>query len=167
MNNRRHTWHYSFGIFRKCLFMRKYLLLLSLIILILSSCSKNYEDRLVGQWKLNETYRQRIFDRDHFQTGYENGVFTFNENGTASYTSTSDTLKGYWSADRYSRSSYNNGDQQTQTYRHLRLNLIDFPRNKFIDWDFDDFSFRNDFDRIKALQFSLSSDIIYEFVRNR
>jgi hypothetical protein len=147
--------------------MKKNLLFFSLIVLVLSSCTKNYEDRLVGQWKLNSSYRQRIFDRDHFQTGYESGVFTFNENGTASYTSTSDTLNGYWSADRYSRSFYNNGDNQTQTYKHLRLNLIDFTRNKFLDLDFDDFSFRNDFDRIKAVQFSLSSDIIYEFVRNR
>ena len=147
--------------------MRKHLLRFSLIGLFFSSCSKTYEDRLVGQWKLNSSYRQRLFDRDHFQTGYESGVFTFNENGTAVYASTTDTLNGYWNADRYSRSFYNNGDQQTQTYRHLRLNLIDFPRNKFLDWDFDDFSFRNDFDRIKAVQFSLSSDIFYEFVRNR
>ncbi len=147
--------------------MRKHLLHFILIILFFSSCSKTYEDRLVGQWKLNSSYRQRLFDRDHFQTGYESGVFTFNENGTAVYTSTTDTLNGYWNADRYTQSYYNNGDWQDQTYRHLRLNLIDFTRNKFINWDFDDFSFRNDFDRIKAVQFSLSSDIIYEFVRNR
>lgn len=144
--------------------MRKQLLLISFVILIFSSCSKTYEDRLVGQWKLNTSYRQRLFDRDYFQTGYESGVFTFNENGMAVYTSTTDTLNGYWSADSYSQSYYNNGE--SQTYRHLRLNLIDFTRNKFLDWDFDDFSFRNDFDRIRALQFSLSSDIIYEFVRN-
>jgi hypothetical protein len=146
--------------------MRKHLLPISLIILFFSSCSKTLEDRLVGNWKLNSSYRQRIFDKDYFQTGYESGVFTFNENGTAIYASTTDTLKGYWNTERYSSSYYNNGQSQTQNYRQLRLNLIDFPRNKFIEWEFDDFTFRNDFDRIRARQFSLSSDIIYEFVRN-
>ena len=136
------------------------------IILLFSSCSKTFEDRLVGKWKLNTSYRQRLFDRDHFQTGYESGVFTLNENGTASYTSATDTLNGYWNADKYSQPYYNNGDYQSQTYRHLHLNMIDFSRNKFIDWDFDDFTFQNDFDRIKARQFSLNTDIIYEFVRN-
>ena len=155
--------HYYFGIFRKCLFMRKHLLFFSFVILFFSSCSKTYEDRLIGQWRLNESYRQRLFDKDHFQTGYESGVFTLNENGTAVYTSTTDTLKGYWNADRYN--NYRNGDNQS--YKHLQLNLINFNQNKFINWSFDDFSFRNDFDRIKAIQFSLSSDIIYEFVRNK
>lgn len=147
--------------------MRKHLLPLSLVILFFSSCAKTFEDRLVGNWKLNSSYRQRIFDKDYFQTGYESGVFTLNENGTAVYASTTDTLKGYWNAERYSNSYYNNGQPETQSYRRLRLNLIDFPRNKFIDWQFDDFTFRNDFDRIRARQFSLSSDIIYEFVRNQ
>jgi hypothetical protein len=146
------------------LFMKKNLLFLFPIIFIFSACSKTLEDRLIGQWRLNESYRQRIFDRDHFQTGYETGVFTLNENGTAMYTSTTDTLKGYWNADRYS--GYNNNGN-SETLRHLQLNLVNFNQNKFINWSFDDFNFRNNFDRIKAVQYSLSSDIIYEFVRNK
>ena len=143
--------------------MKKHLLFLSLVILFFSSCSKTYEDRLIGQWRLNESYRQRVLDKDHFQTGFESGVFTLNENGTAVYTSAVDTLNGYWNADRYS--NYSNGE--SHSYRHLQLNLVNFNRNKFINWSFDDFGFRNNYDRIKAVQFSLSSDIVYEFVKNR
>jgi len=145
--------------------MIKHLLPAIIIVFTLASCSKIYEDRLMGKWKLNETYRQRLFDKDYFQTGFESGVFSFNENGTATYISNTDTLNGYWSADKYV-DYYNNGNDGNQTYKYLKLHLIDFVRSKFIDWEFDDFNFRNDYDRIKARQFSLGSEIIYEFVRN-
>jgi len=144
--------------------MRIHLLPLTIILVIFSSCSKTYEDRLIGKWKLNESYRQRLFDKDYFQTGFESGTFTLNENGTATYTSTADTLNGYWNADKYY--DYNsNGD--SRTYRHLQLNLVNFAQNKFINWSFDHFDFRDSHDRIKARQYSLSSDIIYEFERSR
>lgn len=141
--------------------MRKHLLPLTITILFFSSCSKTYEDHLIGKWRLNDSYRQRLFDRDGFQTGYESGVFILNENGTATYTSTTDTLNGYWNADRYT--SYY--DDESRTYRHLQLNLVNFTQNKFINWSFDDFKYKDSRDRIKATQFSLSSEIIYEFVR--
>ena len=38
------------------------------------------------------------FDKDHFQTVFESGVFTLNANGTAVYTSAVETLNGYWNA---------------------------------------------------------------------
>lgn len=148
--------------------MRKHLLLPCLLfILFLSACTKSVEDRLVGSWRLHESYRKVFFGRDHFQTGYEDGVFTFMENGSATYTSSTDTLNGNWRADNYNSSYYNNGTSQweSRSMRYLRLTLRNYLQNKSIDWEFDDFSFRNGWRTIKAEQYSLSNDRVYEFVR--
>ena len=56
--------------------MKKALLLATVIAFITAACSKRIEDRLVGSWKLRSSYKQKTFDRDHFSTGYEEGVFT-------------------------------------------------------------------------------------------
>lgn len=146
--------------------MRKHLLYLLPVFAILSSCSKSIEDRLIGSWKVDQAYRKVFLGRDYFQTGYEDGVFTFSENGDASYVSPTDTLTGSWRADRYSSGYYNSsGNWESQSMRHLRINLVNFVRNKVLNWEFDDFNFRNTWQRIKADQFSLSNDRVYEFVR--
>lgn len=138
-----------------------------LLSLVLFSCSKSYEDRLIGSWKLEDAYRKVFLGRDHFTTGYEDGVFTFLENGNATYTSISDTLRGYWRADNYNHSYYNNGTGQwdSRYMRYLRLHLVNFAQNNFLEWEFDDFSFKNGHRTIKAEQYSLSNDRVYEFVR--
>jgi hypothetical protein len=143
------------------------LLLFTALSLLLLSCSKSYEDRLIGNWKLDDAYRKVFLGRDHFTTGYESGVFTFFENGNASYISPSDTLNGYWRSDDYTHSYYNNGTGQwdSRYMRYLRLHLANFPQNRFLDWEFDDFSFKNGHRTIKAEQYSLSNDRVYEFVR--
>jgi hypothetical protein len=148
--------------------MRKNLLLASaLLFLFFSSCSKSIEDRLIGNWRLDESYRKTFFGRDHFLTGYEDGIFTFYENGNAAYISSTDTLNGYWRADNYTNNYYNNtsGQYESRGMRYLRLNLRNFLQNKFIDWQFDDFNFRKGWSEIKAEQYSLSNDRVYEFVR--
>jgi hypothetical protein len=148
--------------------MKKNLLYLSLCIILFSSCGKTLEDRLIGDWKLTGGYRQRAFDRDYFTTGYESGVFSFNENGTAVYKDAFDTLYGYWNADRYTGSFYNhdNGRWDDRTYRYLKINLVNFNRNKYINWEFDDFIFKNNRRRIKATQYSFSTDRVFEFVQD-
>lgn len=148
--------------------MRKYLPVAAILpLLFFTSCSKTIEDRIAGKWKLTGAYKQRFFDRDYFQTGYENGVFTLLENGNASYISPSDTLNGTWSADRYNNYYYNagSGQYESRSMRYLHIYLVNFPRNKFLNWEFDDFHFKNNWDRIKAEQYSLSNDRIYEFAR--
>jgi len=147
--------------------MRKSLLLLMLAApFIFSSCSKSLEDRLVGSWQLQTAWRQQFLGRDYFTTGYESGIFTFKDNGEASYVSATDTLTGYWRSDRYSNSYYNsNGDWETRSMKYLRLSLVNFQQNKRLEWDFDDFNFRNGWKTIRAEQYSLSNDRIYEFDR--
>lgn len=148
--------------------MNKHLLLLFLFTAtILLSCSKNMEDRLIGSWELRQAWRQELFGRDYFQTGYENGVFTFSENGDATYIGNGDTLTGFWRADRYTRTNYNNGsgEYETRGGKYLRISLANVLRNIRLEWDFDDFRFRDNWQEIRAEQFSLSNDRIYEFQR--
>jgi len=146
--------------------MKKNILLpVTAIILFLSSCTKNIEDRLTGSWKLVASYRQRTFGRDHFTTGYEDGVFTLNENGSARYTSSTDTLTGNWYSDRYTNTYYNGNDYESKSMKYLRIQLVNFQRNEFLDWEFDDFIFRNNWRQIKADQYTLGSDRVYEFQR--
>ncbi|MBL7746109.1 MAG: hypothetical protein JNM19_01670 [Chitinophagaceae bacterium] len=146
---------------------RNLLLPLLIATLFISSCSKNFEDRLIGSWRLDDAYRRVFLGRDHFETGYESGVFTLFENGDASYVSSTDTLNGYWRSDRYNNNYYNGGTGQweNRSLKYLRLYLRNFTQNKFIDWEFDDFNFRNNWREIRAEQYSLGGDRVYEFVR--
>ena len=140
--------------------MKKHLLLSIIITSFFYGCSKRIEDRIVGSWKLRSSYKQKPFDRDHFTTGYESGIFTFNDNGTATYTSSTDTLTGNWHAD-----SYNSGGTDGNQMRHLRIELVNFIQNRFLFWEFDDFNFRNSWQTIRAEEFSLSYTRVYEFGR--
>lgn len=148
--------------------MRQHLLLpLAILSIVITSCSKSLEDRIVGNWKIDDAYKKVFLGRDHFETGYENGVFTFYENGDATYTSSTDTLTGYYRTGRYSNDYYNSGSGQWETrgMKYLRLNLKNYPRNQSLEWEFDDFSFKNGWQMIKAEQYSLSNERVYEFVR--
>jgi hypothetical protein len=147
--------------------MRRNLLLLLPVVLFIGSCSKSLEDRLVGNWRLDNSYKRVFLGRDYFQTGYENGIFTFYENGDAAYISATDTMNGTWRADNYSNNYYNydSGNWENRGMRYLRIKLFNFTRNRFIDWEFDNFSFKSGWQKIKAEQYSLSNDRVYEFVR--
>jgi len=148
--------------------MRKYLLLpLVAFSLLLSSCSKSLEDRLIGSWQLKSAWRKVFLGRDYFQTGYENGTFTFLDNGNATYTSNTDTLTGFWRSDRYSNSYFNNssGQWETRSMKYLRISLVNFQQNRRLEWEFDDFSFRDNWHEIRAEQYSLSNDRVYDFER--
>ena len=146
--------------------MSRTLLLLSIAILLFS-CGRRLEDRLIGDWKLDESYRKGLFSRDHFQTGYEEGRFTFFESGSAAYVSNTDTLSGYWKSDFYSRPQYDaaDDDYDRKILKRLEIYLADFNRNQIIHWRFDDFDFKDGRRRIKAVEFSLGRDRYYEFIK--
>lgn len=146
--------------------MKRNLLLLLLFSTLFISCRRQVEDRLFGQWKLDQSFRRDFLDRDYFTTGYEDGVFTFNESGTASYTSATDTLTGYWEADFYNRGYYDgNGDWQNQRQKYLRIYLVNFQANQVFNLNLDEFNFRNNWKCIRGTQYSYGRDRIYEFVR--
>jgi hypothetical protein len=143
--------------------MTKTLLLLISVSYILSSCSKRIEDRLIGEWKLDGAYKKELFGRDYFQTGYEDGIFTFFESGTATYTSPQHNLSGYWRSDFHSR--YDAANDKIEILKYLEIYLADFSRNTIINWRFDDFNFRNNWKCIRAQEYWLGRDRFYEFVK--
>lgn len=143
--------------------MTKTLLLIISTTFILSSCSKRIEDRLIGEWKLDGAYKKELFGRDYFQTGYEDGVFTFFESGTATYTSPQQNLSGYWRSDFWNR--YDAANDKTEILKYLEIYLADFSRNTIINWRFDDFNFRNNWKCIRAQKYWLGRDRFYEFVK--
>jgi hypothetical protein len=148
--------------------MRNYTLLFVIISFFLfSSCSKDIDDRIIGSWQLENAWKQKLFNRDYFQTGYENGIFTFSENGNATYIDGSDTLTGYWRSDRQNRRYYNSGsgEWETRYMWYLHISLVNFQQNKRLEWEFDDFHFRNDWRTIRAEQYWYSNDRVYEFRR--
>ena len=85
------------------------------------------------------------------------------------YTSTTDTLNGYWRCRSGIQQSYynNNGDWETRPTEISAVKPVNFQQNKCIEWEFDDFNFRNDLAEIKAEQYSLSTDRVYEFERRQ
>ncbi len=147
--------------------MRKLLLPLLISILFFSSCTKSIEDRIVGSWQLETAWKRQLFSRDYFTTGYESGTFTFMENGNATYVSSTDTLNGFWRSDRYNNNYYNGstGQWETRSMKYLRISLVNFQLNRRLEWEFDDFNFRNSSDVIRAEQYSISNDRVYDFKR--
>lgn len=139
--------------------------LLLLTVVLFFSCSKNLEESLTGNWQLTRAWKQQLFGRDYFQTGYENGTFTFMDNGNASYVNGADTLTGFWRAYRYNDNFYNSGsgEWENRSNKYLRISLANYPRNLRLEWEFDDFNFRDHRNEIRAEQFTLGNSRIYQF----
>ena len=145
--------------------MRRTLLFIFTSSLLLFSCGKQIQEHLIVEWKLDASYRKELFGRDYFQTGFEDGIFTFHESGAATYTSSQDTLSGYWKSDFYTRWRYDNDeDEGSERLKYLEIYLADFNRNKVINWRFDNFNFKNGWKRIKAVEYTIGRDRYYEFV---
>jgi len=144
--------------------MSRTILLLCTTVFILFSCAKKIEDHLIGEWKLDVSYKKELFGRDYFQTGYEDGVFTFFESGAANYVNNQDTLSGYWKSDFYTRWRDDaDEDNDSGRLKYLEVYLANFARNKIINWRFDNFNFKNNWKCLKAVEFSLGRDRYYEF----
>lgn len=145
----------------------KYIYPLALLCtLVIASCKKmDPETKIVGTWKLDDVVRRKFLNNDHLHTGYENGVFTFNDNGTATYTDTL-TMQGSWSMRREWRNYYdNNGDYRTEHNLVLHIFLANFAANRIIDWDFDDSQFKRSSNRLDGFIYSAFSTYQYSFRR--
>jgi len=66
--------------------LKFYPFLLLFILVAASSCKKWLpENRVVGSWQLIDAEKRRFLSNQSFSTGYESGVFTFYDNGDATY----------------------------------------------------------------------------------
>jgi hypothetical protein len=140
------------------------LVLLSTV--FISSCKKwDPESKLVGTWKLDDIVKRKFLNNSHLHSGYEPGLFTFNENGTVTYKDTL-TMQGNWSMHREYRSYYDgNGDYQTKNNLVLRIFLANFAANRVIDWEFDDIDYKRSNDRLDGFIYSAFSSYQYSFRR--
>lgn len=131
--------------------MNKHLLCIALLAIILPGCSKFIyapEDQLEGQWRLHRAERSGFLNRRIIDTDYNNGVFTFNGDGTAEYRDGSIFMNGNWNMrKRRNRSYRDNGDVNDKTRISFSLNLYNFAANRVLNLDFDDcyFNGRNRF----------------------
>lgn len=75
-------------------------LLISIAILLLTSCSKDLvvPDRLSvsGTWVLAEAARSNGYGWQYFNTGLENGIFDFYHDGAAEYSDGYHFMRGIW-----------------------------------------------------------------------
>ena len=140
--------------------------LLCTAIIIFSSCAKlNPERKILGTWKLDDVVKRKFLNNDHLITGFEPGTFTFSNNGNATYKDTV-TLNGYWDMRYEDRSYYDgNGDYHQNNNLVLRIRLVNFTANRFIDWEFDDTQFKRSSDRLDGFIYSASSSYQYSFRR--
>jgi hypothetical protein len=132
---------------------------------LFSSCSKSLEDRITGFWKLEEATRRVSSGTSVFRTGYEEGIFHLDENGLATYIEGSDTLSGYWRAGKHTKGIYNNseGTWQARDMRFLLINVSNTFLHRTLEWRFDDIDFHSNNRGLRAEQYTLGFDRIYEF----
>lgn len=142
------------------------LVLLSTAIIIFSSCAKlNPERKILGTWKLDDVVKRKFLNNDHLITGFEPGTFTFSNNGNATYKDTV-TLNGDWDMRYEDRSYYDgNGDYHQNNNLVLRIKLVNFASNRFIDWEFDDTRFKRSSDRLDGFIYTGFASYQYSFRR--
>ncbi len=133
--------------------------------MLFTSCSKSLEDRLVGTWKLEEATRRVSSGTSVFRTGYEEGIFNLDENGLATYIEGNDTLSGYWKAGKHNKGIYNNseGSWQARDMRFLMISVSNSLLHRSLEWRFDDIDFHSNNRGLRAEQYTLGFDRIYEF----
>lgn len=145
-----------------------YLPFLCIFSILLVSCSKWLvpEDKLSGTWKLVEVERKRPFHSDRITSGYESGLFFFDENGTATYTDNAGILSGNWLMKRSYYTTYSSsGDPTTNSKLTLDIRLYNFPANRFIDWLFDSIDFRDSGNKLLAKMHGAGYEYRYWFVK--
>lgn len=129
-----------------------YFAIFSSLLLLLTSCQKWLpQTRIVGSWKLAQTEKRRLLNSDRIYTGYEGGVFVFNDDGTASYSDASIQMNGSWDIRRISGGySDSEGNWHDESRATLIIHLYNFSANRVLDWYFDRTDFRSSGDRLIA-----------------
>ena len=127
--------------------MKRSLLFFLTIPLLFSGCSRwmyDREDKLIGNWKLVSASKLRSFKNSKvISTGYEDGMFTFYDNGQARYSEGQVEMEGSWQLRSVSHGGYDiNGNHSSNSSTVLSVHLVDFRSNKVLNLDFDDCWFK-------------------------
>ena len=138
---------------------------LFLLVCFFISCIKWLpENRIVGSWQLAEVQKKRILDNETISTGYESGIFSFEENGRAIYIDGSTRLEGEWFM-RKGDSGYTDseGNWHGSDRTIFTIKLYDLSSNRVLDWYFDRIDFRSSGDKLFAFMEGASYTYRYDF----
>lgn len=109
---------------------------LSFILLVASSCSKDsfksYDRRIIGTWDITDVDKNG-FGGSINDLPFREGHFTFNSDGTLSYTNSTGNFSGTW--DIRTRST------DDQTYHTLQITAVNFATQQVLGEYFDDINF--------------------------
>ena len=106
---------------------------------ILSACSKDYQERIVGDWRIDDIDRVGIGGSTGSLPFKEGGSFSFRDDGTMTYTNPSGSLfKGTWNIQKKVLS----GDDNTNVYQSLQITAVNFTSQEILGEYYDDIDFR-------------------------
>ena len=98
-------------------------------VLLLASCTKwmpNPQQDIAGSWKIQSIERRTSYGSEPFFSGYEHGVFYFNNNGNAQYADSYGQMNGTW---RLVSRSYDGTNS-------LELRMYNYHGSDAIEWEF-------------------------------
>jgi hypothetical protein len=116
--------------------------LLLLIVLLNIGCSKeSFDQKIVGTWNIVDVDRHGS-GSDPSHLPFREGQFTFNSDGTLTYTKAGVTYNGNWNIERKTI-----GESYVQA---LEITAIDFPSQVVLGEYYDDINFSDRGSRMKA-----------------
>jgi len=125
--------------------MKSYLRLTLLFIAVASfaSCTKvgvivDIQPTITGSWVLTDASQKDAYGWYGVNTGVENGVFTFYNNGQAKYVENGATLNGTWSMSSASNGYYDEyGVYYTNSHQDLSIHVSNYRGDDVVDMYFD------------------------------
>ena len=150
--------------------MKRSLLLLSVFILLITSfgCRKIIgprEDRLEGNWQLKYIERKHLLNWKDVTNRYENGIFTFFDDGAASYRDDLGDMNGIWQIRTVSEGYYDeDGSWRNDSHFRFTLRLYNYADNRILDLEFDVFRWKGR-NRFVALYDTPTYTYRYDFRR--
>jgi hypothetical protein len=143
---------------------------LTLIIFLVTSCSKDYQDRIIGTWYLVDVDKRGIGGNIANQT-FQDGTFTFRDDGSMTYTTPAGvSYEGGWDIDKEWRSGNCNTDDDgySQCYDEEVMELfvsVTDPVSQHVKKErFDQIQFTSS-NRFKAYIFSDFQTYVFIFRR--
>jgi len=125
--------------------MKSYLRLTVLFVAVVSfaSCTKvgvivDIQPTITGSWVLTDAAQKDAYGWYTVNTGVENGVFTFYNNGQATYVENGSTLRGTWSMNTASSGYYDeSGVYFTNSHQNLQIHVSNYKGDDVVDMAFD------------------------------
>lgn len=114
---------------------------LSIAIASLAGCSKiviDIQPAITGSWVLTDAAHKDSYGWYTVNTGVENGVFTFYNNGRARYVENGSTLEGTWSMQTITTGYYDEyGVYFTNSHQSLSIHVSNYYGDDVVDMYFD------------------------------